>query len=119
MQSCHAVLVPSVWWENSPVVIQEALRNRRPVICSDIGGMAEKVRPGIDGFHFAAGNPMALTALLRQLAEDRSILTGLTAQLTGQPALVSGSEDFMTLYKNLVFNENFTSSSLASNEIFT
>jgi glycosyltransferase involved in cell wall biosynthesis/GT2 family glycosyltransferase len=52
MQSVHAVLVPSIWWENSPVVIQEALRNRRPVICSDIGGMAEKIRDNIDGLHF-------------------------------------------------------------------
>ena len=46
MRSVHAVLVPSVWWENSPLVIQEALLNRRPVICSDIGGMAEKVATG-------------------------------------------------------------------------
>ncbi len=59
MQSVDAVLVPSIWWENSPVVIQEALANGRPVICSDIGGMAENVRPGHDGFHFEAGNPRA------------------------------------------------------------
>src|SRR5262249_30791523 len=38
------VVVPSIWWENSPLVIQEAFLHRRPVICSDIGGMAEKVR---------------------------------------------------------------------------
>ena len=37
------------------VVIQEAFAHRRPVICADIGGMAEKVRPGLDGFHFPAG----------------------------------------------------------------
>ncbi|OYV26831.1 MAG: hypothetical protein B7X08_00395, partial [Acidocella sp. 20-63-7] len=61
MLSMDAVLVPSVWWENSPVVIQEALRNHRPVICSDIGGMAEKIRDGVDGFHFPAGNALALS----------------------------------------------------------
>ncbi len=49
MQRCHAVVVPSIWWENSPLVIQEAFMARRPVICSDIGGMAEKVRDGVDG----------------------------------------------------------------------
>ena len=37
------VVVPSRWWENSPLVIQEAFMHGRPVICSDIGGMAEKV----------------------------------------------------------------------------
>ncbi len=99
MQSVHAVLVPSIWWENSPVVIQEALRNRRPVICSDIGGMAEKVRDGIDGFHFPVGNAMALASLLRQLSEDRSILADLAAGLTGQPALEASIDNYIDIYR--------------------
>jgi glycosyltransferase involved in cell wall biosynthesis len=99
MQSMHAVLVPSVWWENSPVVIQEALRNRRPVICSDIGGMAEKVRNGVDGFHFPVGSAMALTGLLRQLADNRARLPELAARMTGAPALVSTLDDYLALYR--------------------
>jgi glycosyltransferase involved in cell wall biosynthesis len=51
------VVVPSIWWENSPMVIQEAFACGRPVIVSDIGGMAEKVRHGIDGLHASVGNP--------------------------------------------------------------
>ena len=98
MQSVHAVLVPSIWWENSPVVIQEALRNRRPVICSDIGGMAEKVRNGIDGFHFPAGSAMALAALLVQLDDDRLMLTELSARMSGRPALEATVDDFVQLY---------------------
>jgi glycosyltransferase involved in cell wall biosynthesis len=87
-----------VWWENSPVVIQEALRNRRPVICSDIGGMAEKVRDGVDGFHFPVGSAMALTGLLRQLATDRTRLTALAARLPGHAELVSTLDDYVALY---------------------
>ena len=101
MQSVHAVLVPSIWWENSPVVIQEALRNKRPVICSDIGGMAEKVRDGIDGFHFAAGNPIALASLIRQIVENRAMLTDLAEALPGMPELVSGMEDYLAMYRSL------------------
>ncbi len=99
MRSVDVVLVPSLWWENSPLVIQEALRNRRPVICSDIGGMAEKVRDGIDGFHFPVGNVAALAALLRRLAEDRKPLTTLTFRLAGQPALTANIEDYIALYR--------------------
>jgi glycosyltransferase involved in cell wall biosynthesis len=99
MQSVHAVLVPSIWWENSPVVIQEALRNRRPVICSDIGGMAEKVRDGIDGFHFSVGNGMSLASLLRELAVDRGILSDLASQMSGRPAVESSIEAFLAIYR--------------------
>jgi glycosyltransferase involved in cell wall biosynthesis len=46
------VVVPSIWWENSPLVIQEAFMAKVPVLCSNIGGMAEKVAEGIGGWHF-------------------------------------------------------------------
>jgi len=60
MADLHWVLIPSIWWENSPLVIQEAFFHRRPVICSDVGGMAEKVRDGIDGMHFRVGDAFSL-----------------------------------------------------------
>lgn len=60
------VVVPSVWWENSPLVIQEAFQRRRPVICSDIGGMAEKVIDGVNGLHFRVGDPRSLSAVVQR-----------------------------------------------------
>jgi glycosyltransferase involved in cell wall biosynthesis len=53
------VLMPSTWWENAPLVIEEALSAGRPVLCSDIGGMAEAVRHGKDGLHVATGDHLA------------------------------------------------------------
>jgi len=50
------VVVPSIWWENSPMVIQEALVYGRPLIVSDIGGMREKVTNGINGLHVPTGS---------------------------------------------------------------
>lgn len=52
------VVVPSIWWENSPLVIQEAWVHGRPVLCSDIGGMKEKVTHGVNGLHVAVGNAL-------------------------------------------------------------
>jgi glycosyltransferase involved in cell wall biosynthesis len=85
MRSVEMVLVPSIWWENSPVVIQECFRNRRPIVCSNIGGMAEKVRDGIDGFQFPVGSATTLAALLRRLADDRPRLAAI-AQTMRYPA---------------------------------
>lgn len=81
MQSVDVVLVPSTWWENSPVVIQEALRNRRPIVCSDIGGMAEKVRDGVDGLHFPANSPLGLANVIRDLAKRPARLAQLVESM--------------------------------------
>lgn len=64
------VVVPSVWWENSPMVIQEAFACGRPLLVSDIGGMAEKVRDGVDGLHVAAGSPAAWASALPRAADS-------------------------------------------------
>jgi glycosyltransferase involved in cell wall biosynthesis len=66
MAAVDWVVVPSVWWENSPLVIQEAFAAGRPVICSDIGGMAEKVSDGVNGLHFRVGDPESLAATIRR-----------------------------------------------------
>lgn len=81
MRSVDAVLVASTWWENAPVVIEEALANGKPVLCSNIGGMAEKVRPGVDGLWFEAGNSRSLMDLLRDIAKEPDILAEVTATL--------------------------------------
>jgi glycosyltransferase involved in cell wall biosynthesis len=65
MANIDWVVVPSIWWENSPLVIQEAFHHLRPVICSDIGGMAEKVQDGVNGLHFQAGKPESLADAIR------------------------------------------------------
>ena len=70
MRNVDWVVVPSVWWENSPMVIQEALALGRPVIVSDIGGMAEKVVDGVNGRHVPVGNVNAWGRMLTELARD-------------------------------------------------
>jgi len=70
MQRVGWVVVPSIWWENSPMVIQEAFNHRRPVICSNIGGMAEKVTHGRDGLHFIVGSAADLAARIEQAAGE-------------------------------------------------
>ncbi|WP_448204554.1 glycosyltransferase family 4 protein [Azospirillum sp. sgz302134] len=56
MKDVDWMVIPSIWWENSPVVIQEAFLHGRPIIASNIGGMAEKVTHGVDGLHFRSAS---------------------------------------------------------------
>jgi len=84
------LLVPSVWWENSPITIHEAFLTGTPVVASGIGGMAEYVRDGVDGLHFAVGDDADLAAKMRRFLEE----PGLAARLAqGAPAVKTIEQD--------------------------
>jgi glycosyltransferase involved in cell wall biosynthesis len=80
MRSVGWVVVPSIWWENSPVVIQEARRAGTPLIVSDIGGMAEKVLRDVDGLHFKRAAPVDLARVMVQ-ATDPELRAALGASI--------------------------------------
>jgi glycosyltransferase involved in cell wall biosynthesis len=72
MRGVDWIIAPSVWWENDPLVLQEALAAGRPVIASDIGGMAEAVRRQSLGLLVPAGDAEALAeTLARCLTQPR------------------------------------------------
>lgn len=79
MRDVDWVIVPSIWWENSPVVIQEAFLHGRPLIVSGIGGMAEKVQDGVNGLHFRVGSSESLADKIALTLTDRDLWTGLSA----------------------------------------
>jgi len=66
MSNVDWVVVPSIWWENSPMVIQEAFNYGRPVIASNIGGMSEKVKHNVNGILVNAGSPLDLANVFEQ-----------------------------------------------------
>lgn len=76
-----ALVVPSLWYENNPLVIQEAYAAGRPVIASDLGGMAEFTTHGVSGLLFAPGDAAALAEAMTTLAQTPAMLTQLRAGL--------------------------------------
>lgn len=96
------VIVPSIWWENSPLVIQEAFHFGRPIICSDIGGMAEKVTDGVNGLHFRAGDPTSLAATIRRAAEDPALWRRLKDQIPPTYRMETHAVKLLSLYRHLL-----------------
>jgi glycosyltransferase involved in cell wall biosynthesis len=99
MTECDYVVVPSRWWENSPLVIQEAFAAGRPVLCAGIGGMAEKVRAGEAGLHFAPGDAADLARCILEAADEQAhhrLVKGLPRTLDSAAMAKRYLEVFLT-----------------------
>jgi glycosyltransferase involved in cell wall biosynthesis len=102
MADADWVVVPSIWWENSPLVIQEAAQHGRPVIASDIGGMAEKVHDGISGLHFKASDPASLAEKIAEAVSGRKLWDELRRQIKVPYAMDEHARSLTRHYKELL-----------------
>jgi len=102
MGDLHWVVVPSIWWENSPLVIQEAFFHRRPVICSDVGGMAEKVRDGVDGLHFRVGDSHSLAKTLETAVTSPRLWRSLREGIREPHSMDTHVAHLLATYEQLV-----------------
>ncbi len=67
MRNVDWVVVPSIWWEIGPMVIEEAFAAGTPVLASNIAGMLEKITPGVNGEHFRVGSEVDLAAKITDI----------------------------------------------------
>jgi glycosyltransferase involved in cell wall biosynthesis len=96
------VIVPSIWWENSPLIIQEAFLHRRPLIVSDIGGMAEKVTHGENGLHFRVASPEDLADRLGEALNTPDLWERLSAAAPRPPSLAQFAARHLTVYNEVL-----------------
>jgi glycosyltransferase involved in cell wall biosynthesis len=57
-------VVPSRWYDNSPMVIYESFTRRTPVIGARIGGIPELIKEGVTGYCFEPDQPSELADLI-------------------------------------------------------
>jgi glycosyltransferase involved in cell wall biosynthesis len=101
LSQLNALVVPSVWRETGPMVIQEALANGIPVIAADLGGMAELVRPGVNGYLFEPGNKDALCRYMGKILSGSLPLDRLTPCLEAGHTLEHHVASLMRVYGRL------------------
>ncbi|MBN2490026.1 MAG: glycosyltransferase [Planctomycetes bacterium] len=93
------LVVPSLWYENSPLVILEAQAARTPVIASDLGGMAELVQDGRTGLLFPAGDAVALRRAILALADDPARVAALAERIDPPKDVATHVAELMIVYR--------------------
>jgi glycosyltransferase involved in cell wall biosynthesis len=100
MQENDWVVIPSIWWENSPVVIQEAFYYGRPVIGSDIGGTAEKI--GSAGLTFTARSESSLAGVMQKAMGNTALHQALKRQIPEPTNAADCGSMHLSLYDDLL-----------------
>jgi glycosyltransferase involved in cell wall biosynthesis len=95
------LVAPSVWYENNPLVIQEAFAAGVPVVASRLGGMAEFVTHNVNGLLFEAGDPASLAAALTNLLAQPDLLPRLRAGIPAVRSIREEVEALVEIYAGL------------------
>ena len=122
LRELDVLVVPSIWWENSPLVIHEAFAAGVPVLCSGIGGMADMVADDVSGWHFPPGDHRALRVLLARLIDDPQQLERLKQGIPRVKTMVQDAEFHEELFERVVSSHEEWSAmeeeSLLADELF-
>lgn len=95
------LVVPSLWYENSPLVIHEAFATGTPVLVSGIGGMAELVADGRGGLTFTVGSVQDLAAKMQKLGEDGSLRAALAEKAPKVKTIEENAREVEEVYQRL------------------
>lgn len=101
LSEIDVLIVPSVWLENSPMVIQEAFLAGVPVITSNIGGMKELVSEGVNGFLFEVGSSQSLKDCVLRLVHNPDLLNQLSVSRESVRTMEDDADCTVTVYKNM------------------
>lgn len=84
MASADFLVVPSICYENFPMVVLEAFASGLPVIVSGHGGLSDLVKDRETGLHFKPGDPLSLREAILELLDDPVLWNRMSAAAHAQ-----------------------------------
>jgi glycosyltransferase involved in cell wall biosynthesis len=95
------LVVPSLWYENAPLVIHEAFATKTPVIATNLGGMAEAVKHEVNGLLFEHGDIEDLAKQLHRVVTEVDLIDNLREGIS--PVKTVGEEvtELEEIYKTI------------------
>ncbi len=101
LSELDVLVVPSIWFENAPLVIYSAQAARLPVIGSNVAGVAELITHDDNGYLFPPGNVDRLAEIISRLAQDRGQLTRLSERARMPKTIASYTDELLAVYGEL------------------
>ncbi len=93
------LVIPSRWYENSPLVLLYALATRTPVIVTDVKGMSEFVKDGFNGYTFKKNSVEDLTAAMQKIVDDPSSVERLSQNAVYTKDVADHAAEVFDFYK--------------------
>jgi glycosyltransferase involved in cell wall biosynthesis len=106
LSSIDVLVVPSRWYENTPLVIQSALAAKTPLIVTNLGGMAELVKHDKNGLVFELNNFESLRVQILRLLKEPDLVKRLTSNIGPERTTAQMVDDIERLYSS--FSKNVT-----------
>ena len=95
------MVVPSLWNENSPLVIHEAFLARVPVIASRCGGVTELIQHEMNGLLFERGNADDLRRAIENVIQSPQLLEKFRQNIPRVKTIQENTEEIINIYNNL------------------
>ncbi|MFH1737526.1 MAG: glycosyltransferase, partial [bacterium] len=99
LNETDVLVVPSIWYENSPITIHEAFLARVPVITARFGGMADLVTDKVNGLLFDVGDTEDLRRALQKFVDDTELVIRLRPDPSSVKSMEQDAEDMERLYE--------------------
>ncbi len=100
LRGMDLLVIPSRWYENSPLVLLNALATHTPVLVSDVAGMTEFMVSGVNGNAFQRGNLADLAAKLKALLDSPTALAALACTTAYDRGTEQMALDTFDIYKH-------------------
>ena len=102
MAWAHLLVVPSLWPENHPLVVEEAFSTGLPVAASRIGGLEEMLGRGRYGALFEPGDEQGLGRALQSFLDRPEIISRISSALPRPRSIVRDCSLHLNLYRRLI-----------------
>jgi glycosyltransferase involved in cell wall biosynthesis len=96
------LVVPSLWPENSPLVIHEAFMHGVAVVGARVGGIPELVEDGVNGFLYDAFSAEALAEILQRFVDDPALAARLAARVPAVKSIAEDARDWEARYDAVI-----------------